>query len=52
MGWYLMLIFASTIVATILVWWWVKKKGLLPKIPEETVERLISDAENEREIAT
>lgn len=52
MGWYLALILASTIVTTILVWLWVKKKGLLPKTAEENGERLISDAEKEREIAT
>jgi hypothetical protein len=52
MGWYLALILASTIVTTILVWLWVKKKGLLPKTAEENEERLVFDAEKEREIAT
>jgi len=50
MGWYLALIVGSTIFTTMLVWLWVKKKGLLPKTAEEKEERLISDAEKEREI--
>ncbi len=50
MGWYLALIFASTIVATVSVWLWVKKKGLLPKAIEDG-ERLISDAAEENEHA-
>jgi len=50
MGWYLALIVGSTIFTTMLVWLWVKKKGLLPKTAEENEERLISDAEKEREI--
>jgi hypothetical protein len=52
MGWYLMLILASTIIATMLVWLWVKRKGLLPKTTDENGERLISDAEKEIEITT
>jgi len=52
MGWYLSLILASTIVATILVWLWVKRRGLLPRTLEENEERFISDIEKEREIAT
>jgi len=52
MGWYLALILTSTVVTTILVWLWVKRKGLLPKTSEENGERLISDAEKERQIAT
>jgi magnesium transporter len=52
MAWYLALILASTIVTTVLVWSWVKRKGLLPKIPEEDGERLISEFEKEGEIAT
>ena len=43
MAWYLALILASTIVTTLLVWFWVKRKGLLPKIPEDDGERQISD---------
>jgi magnesium transporter len=43
MAWYLALILASTIVTTLLVWFWVKRKGLLPKIPEEDGESRISD---------
>jgi len=50
MGWYLALIVGSTIFTTMLVWLWVKKKGLLPKTAEENEERLISEAEKEREI--
>jgi len=50
MGWYLALIVGSTVFTTMLVWLWVKKKGLLPKTAEENEERLISDAEKEREI--
>jgi magnesium transporter len=50
MGWYLALIVGSTIFTTMLVWFWVKKKGLLPKTAEENEERLISEAEKEREI--
>ncbi len=49
MGWYLALILASTIAATVLVWLWVRRKGLLPKT-EENGERLVSDAEKEPEI--
>jgi len=52
MGWYLALILASTIIATIFVWSWVKRKGLLPKTQEENEEHLISDVEKERENAT
>ncbi len=49
MGWYLALISLSTIATTILLWSWIKKKGFLPKGPEENEEHLISDAEKEKE---
>jgi magnesium transporter len=45
MGWYLTLILASTIITSILVWLWVKRKGLLPKIPEEDETGLNSSVE-------
>ncbi len=51
MGWYLALIFASTIIAIGLVWLWAKRKGLFPKKSEENGDRLISEAEKEGEIA-
>ncbi len=51
MGWYLGFILASTICATILVWLWVKRKGLLPRIPEEDGERIISGDKIESETA-
>jgi Mg2+ and Co2+ transporter CorA len=49
MGWYLALIFASTIITSILVWLWVRHKGLLPKIPEEDETCLVFSAKRERE---
>ncbi|MDQ1279513.1 MAG: hypothetical protein QG670_775 [Thermoproteota archaeon] len=47
MGWYLALIFISTIIATLVVWIWVKKKGLLPK--KEEGESLIIESGNQRD---
>ncbi len=47
MAWYLTLIVASTVAATLLVWLWVKKKGLLPKTAEENSYSLISEAKEE-----
>jgi len=52
MGWYLTLITASTVVATLLVWFWVKKKGLLPKTAEEDGDRLLSEAKEDCENTT
>lgn len=49
MGWYLTLILASTIITSILVWLWVKRKGLLPKMPEENEICPISNIEREKD---
>ena len=52
MGWYLALILASTIAATMSVYLWVKRKGLLPKAPEENADDLVPAAEKEQGMRT
>lgn len=49
MGWYLLLIVGSTVIATFFAWLWVKKMGLMPKKGEEAESSPIPAGEKERD---